>query len=900
MDNPCGRRGHYDQSMTQTVAYPEHWEADVVLRDGSTMQIRPIHPDDGEALQKFHMGQSQRSQYYRFFAPMAKLSDSDLHRFTHVDHKDRVALVMVTGDEIIGVGRYDRLVEDREYPDGDVAEVAFNVSDASQGKGLGSILLEHLAAAGRERGIRMFVADVLPANTKMLRVFTYAGYDVKQRFDDGVVSVNFTIRPTDRSMEVLAERERRAEALSMGRILAAESVLIYGSGQEGGKLAALMEQRVRESDFTGEVYTAHSPQDVAEALTGRTDPLDLAVVSAPAAEVLELLPTLGEAHTGALLVPTGGFSTVPGEEGVPQEELLRGVRRHGIRLVGPRSYGAVAWSEKGALPTILTLEPPVTARDGVGLFCQSSHAARMLLDGAQYRRLPVSTVLAAGHRADVSGNDTMQFWAQMGDPKVACIHLETIGNPRKFSRVARHLAQNRPVIATIAGSTGQVRPPGHPVRVTRTPRRALEELMSQAGVLLADSVRQQLDWATVFTTQPLPEGPRVAVITNSGTHLAVLQELLEGAGLQPADHATALNPAAGPSEYNEALEGLASTSDWDAALITYDPYLEDESGAIGSLVAGFAARSQRTVLAQIHDLAGLRPELTSGGTQVPAFLSGADAIRALGAMYTYAQRRDQESSPRVDPAGINRRGADEFLNGLLADVGADQTHELTPEQARELLGYYGLDVLPASTVRTPEEAVAAADRIGWPVALKTSDSVLRHRSDLGGVRLDLGSETELRQAWQAMAKHVENLGRGDIVTFEIQAMAPTGVAGVLVAQEDPLYGPIMSFGISGVAIELLEDVSYRVPPLTERDAFELVTSVRAAPRLFGHGDLPRLDVEGLVDVVARLSLLKEELAGVLKVELNPVLVGRDSATIISAEVWITQPARGDIARRVLP
>lgn len=894
------RPGHYDQVMSETVAYPKHWEADVVLRDGSTMRIRPIHPEDAEALQKFHMGQSQRSQYYRFFAPMARLSQSDLHRFTHVDHKDRVALVMVAGGEIIGVGRYDRLLEDDRYPDGDVAEVAFNVSDASQGKGLGSILLEHLAAAGRERGIRMFVADVLPANTKMLRVFTYAGYDVEQRFDDGVVSVHFTIRPTDRSMEVLAERERRAEALSMGRILSAQSVLIYGSGEEGGKLAGVMERRVRQSDFAGEVQIAHSPQEVAEALGPRCEPLDLAVVSAPATEVLELIPTLGRARTGALLVPTGGFSTVPGEEGVPQEELLRAVRREGIRLVGPRSYGAVAWSEKGALPAILTLEPPVTSPDGVGVFCQSSHAARMLLDGAQSRQLPVSTVLAAGHRADVSGNDTMQFWAEAGDPKVACIHLETIGNPRKFSRVARHLARNRPVIATIAGNTGQVRPPGHPVRVTRTPRRALEELMSQAGVLLADSVRQQLDWATAFISQPLPTGNRIAIVTNSGTHLAVLQELLEGAGLRAARHLAALNPAAGADEYAEALARLAAEQDWDAALITYDPYLEDESEAIGTLVAEFAARSERTVVAQIHDLAGLRPELLAADTQVPAFLSGADAIKTLGVMHSYGQRSDEEPSPRVDPPGIHRRGADELLNALLTDISTDRTHKLAPEQARELLGHYGLEVLPASTVSTPAEAVAAADRIGWPVALKASDSVLRHRSDLGGVRLDLGSEAELRQAWQAMSKHVEHLGRGDIVTFEVQAMAPTGVAGVLVAQEDPLYGPIMSFGISGVAIELLEDVSYRVPPLTEEDALELVTSVRASPRLFGHGGLPRLDVEGLVDVVARLSVLKEELAGVLKVELNPVLVGRTSVTILSAEVWISQPARGDIARRVLP
>ncbi len=426
------------------------------------------------------MGQSERSQYFRFFAPMARLSETDLHRFTNVDHKDRIALVMVSGDDIIAVGRYDRLVDDAQYPDGDVAEVAFNVADEFQGRGLGSILLEHLAAAGRERGIRRFVADMLPANTRMLRVFSDAGYDVKQRFDDGVVTASFTIRPTDKSMKVLAERERRAEALSMKRILGATSVLIYSTGSEGQALARVIEKRVKESSFEGDVFIASSPQTLEEAFVGHQEPLDLAVVAAPAQEALELIPRLGKLGTGAVLIPTGGFSTTDGESGVPQSKLLQAVRANGIRLVGPRSYGVLARGKKGPLPALLTPESPVTASDGIGIFCQSAHAARALLAGAKQLNLPVSTVLAAGHRADVSGNDTMQFWGHDEDTRVACVHLESIGNPRKFSRVARHLAGQHPVIATIAGSSGQVRPPGHPVRETHTPRRALEELMNQA------------------------------------------------------------------------------------------------------------------------------------------------------------------------------------------------------------------------------------------------------------------------------------------------------------------------------------------------------------------------------------------------------------------------------------
>ena len=864
------------------------------------MRIRPIHPSDAPSLQSFHMAQSERSQYFRFFAPMARLSDADLHRFTNVDYTDRVALVLVSGDEIAAVGRYDRLVGDRDYPDGDVAEVAFNVSDQSQGRGLGSVLLEHLAAAGRERGIRRFVADVLPSNTRMLRVFSDAGYDVKQRFDDGVVTVNFTIRPTDKSMKVLAERERRAEALSMGRILAATSVLFYGAGSEGSALARAVRAQVEESAFHGEVLEADSPAALTAGLEGREGPLDLAVVGAPAAEVLEIIPALGEASLGALLILTGGFSTTAGEEGVPQSELLRAVRQSGIRLVGPRSYGVLARGDHGPLPALLAPETPITAEDGIGIFCQSSTAARALLAGAKERRLPLSTALVAGHRADVSGNDTMQFWAGDERTRVACVHLESIGNPRKFSRVARHLARDRPVIAAIAGRSGQVRAPGHPVRETNTPRRALEELMNQAGVLRARSVPQQLDWAMAFSSQPLPAGDRVAVLANSGTYNVVLQELITATGADPVGGIPALNPVAGVAEYEKALTDLAARRDWDAAVLTYGPYLGDAGEEIARLVAAFARDTGRTVVAHIHGLTGVTEALTDGEVRVPAFASGEDAIDALAAMRSYASRRDTEPSPRVDPPGIDRRSADALIAEELSRLPVGERRLLTPTAAKGLLACYGLDVLPATTVASVQEAVVAAEETGWPVALKTADAVLRHRADLGGVRLDLGSAEELRVAYEAMASRISGLGRSAQEKFEVQAMAPTGAACVLVAEEDPLYGPIVSFGLGGDAIELLEDVSYRVPPLTEADAVDLITSVKAAPRLLGHRDLPPLFVEGLIDVVARLSVLKEELAPIARVELNPVLVAETTVAIISADVVLAHPARGDIARRVLP
>ena len=880
---------------TLTRAYPQHWEADVVLRDGSTMHIRPIRPEDADALQRFHVAQSPESTYFRFFAPMARLADRDLIRFTHVDHHDRVALVLVSGEEIVAVGRFDRI-------DARDAEVAFNVADFAQGRGLGSVLLEHLAAAGHELGVRRFVADVLPNNTRMIRVFSDAGYDVSQHWDDGILSVSFTIRPTDRSLAVLHERERRAEALSMRALLGADSVLVVGSGAEGEGLATHVLHNIAASPFTGPVHSVTGPGGPAQVtgpagLAQVTGPVDLAVVAAPAAEVLDLLPQLSVLGVHGVVLLTGGFTTTAQEGKVSQGTLVRTMRENGLRLVGPRSYGVLASGTSGQLNASLTRQP--VHEGDIGVFCQSAAAARSLMAEVHARGLGLSSFLSAGHRVDVSGNDTMQFWTTEERTRVACVNLESIGNPRKFSRVARHLSESRPVIARIVGSTGQLRPPGHPVRPTRAPRRALDELMRQAGVLQVDSIAEQLDVATLLSEQPLPAGDRVLVLTNSGTQGAVLTELLRARGLRTAGDPIALSPVAGAGEYAAACTGAVERDDWAAAIVCYGPFLDDQTDAIAAEVARLAHASGRTTLAQLLGLHGLVPQLRHGATWVPAFATMEGAVAALDAAHRYATWRAGDRGEPVDPDGIDRRRAKDLVLSELAGIPPGTTHRLSRERTAELLATHGLSVWDATTVIDLDHALEAAERIGWPVALKTTDEILRHRADLGGVRLELSSAEELVDAHAQMVALLRGMGRHD-VTFDVQAMAPTGAACVLRAVEDELYGPIVSFGLAGDAVELLGDVSFRVPPLTTVDVAQLVRSVKASPRLLGHRDLPVLDVAGLEDVIARVSVLKEELAEVASIVLNPVLVGQDAVAVLSATVDVAHPARGDAARRVLP
>ena len=430
--------------MVAQGLYPEYWEADVVLRDGSTGHLRPISPDDADAVQAFHMRQSQNSIYLRFFTYKSSLSEKELKRFTEVDHVGRVAFVVTRGQDIVGIGRYDRL----DNPD--EAEVAFNVSDAYQGRGLGSILLEHLAAAARENGIRRFTAEVLPENRKMITVFAEAGYEVDRRFDDGVVELNFNIDPTERSRAVMEAREHRAEARSMQTLLAPSSVAVIGASRSWGSVGYSLLEHIVDGGFTGPVAGVNpeafelNGMVAYGSIAGVPGPVDLAVIAVPYDQVLDVVEECGRAGVKGLLVATAGFADDDGEGLSRQRALVHCARSYGMRVVGPASLGIINTDPAVRLNASMAPELPIPG--GLGLFSQSAAIGVMLHAAAARRSLGLSSALSAGNRADVSGNDAMQYWEDDPRTRAVALYLESIGNPRKFSRIARRLSRMKPVI----------------------------------------------------------------------------------------------------------------------------------------------------------------------------------------------------------------------------------------------------------------------------------------------------------------------------------------------------------------------------------------------------------------------------------------------------------------------
>ncbi len=915
--------------------YPVAWEADVVLRDGTTMHVRPLRPDDADAIQRFQEAQSERSAYFRFFAPVRRLTDRELNRLTHLDQRDRVALVAVRPgvddagtprDDVLGVARYDKVAPAE-------AEVAFNIADAMQGKGLGSVLLEHVAAAARERGVRRFTADVLPQNSSMLAVFRDAGYAVSQHLDDGVVSVAFDLDPTERSREVMADREHRAEARSMEALLSARRVLLVGPGPAGPGGATPehhLAQRVVDA-------AAADPGDTLLTVLGAPGPVpdapglavaeswddalevdddgeqggghdgehgvDLALLSVPPPDAVDAVRRLAGRGVRGVVVLAAGYAETGPDGLARQRELVRAAHAGGMRVVGPASFGLLTTTPGAQLHASLAERPP---RAGVvGMFCQSAPAAVTLTRTLERRGLGVSALVSAGHRADVSGNDLMQYWQDDPRTAVVCLYLESIGNPRKFSRIARRLAGVKPVVVVVAGQSGQVVPPGHAVRATRAPRRLLDEMLRQSGVIRAENTHQLMDVAQVLAHQPLPAGGRVGILASSAALAALVAEAAAAAGLVVAASSDFLPPDATDEQIAQVTDALYAPGACDVVVVVDVPVVVPRTGAVARAVAEAAARTGRTTVASMLGLSGLPDELAATGpdgtpVRIPAFSTPEDAVTALGKVVTYARWRTEDRGTHVRPEGTDARRARKLVEGWLAADGGDG-RVLTQDQTAELLDCYGVRLWRSRTVRTAEEAVAAADALGWPVALKTASTALRHRTDLGGVRLDIADAAELRADVERMRQvALEVLGE-DEPAMEVQPMAPVGVPCVIRSGEDPLFGPKVSFGLAGDATDLLDDVAYGIPPLTDVDVAAMVRTVRAAPRLFGYGGAPEADIDALEDVLARVSVLADDLPELASLELYPVVAGSVGVSVLHAVVRLRSAAqRADAPRRALP
>jgi acyl-CoA synthetase (NDP forming)/GNAT superfamily N-acetyltransferase len=931
------------QTSSDRHEYPAHWEADVVLRDGGTARIRPITADDAERLVSFYEQVSDESKYYRFFAPYPRLSAKDVHRFTHHDFVDRVGLAATVGGEFIATVRYDRIGSDgmAASAPADEAEVAFLVQDAHQGRGVASALLEHIAAVARERGIRRFAAEVLPANTKMIKVFTDAGYQQKRSFEDGVVRLEFGLEPTDRSLAVQRAREQRAEARSVQRLLAPGSVAVIGAGRTPGGVGRSVLDNLRSGGYTGLLYAVNGalPEGQKElagvpahrSVRDIAEPVDLAVVAVPAEHVPEVVAECGEHGVQGLVVVSAGYAESGPDGRERQRELVRQARSYGMRIIGPNTFGIINTSPQVRLNASLAPEMPRPGR--IGLFAQSGAIGIALLSRLHRRgggvtgSTGVSTFVSSGNRADVSGNDVLQYWYEDADTDVALMYLETIGNPRKFNRLARRTATAKPLVV-VQGARHGGAPQGHAVRATRLPHATVSALLRQAGVIRVDTITELVDAGLLLARQPLPAGPRVAILGNSESLGLLTYDACLTEGLRPLPPLD-LTTEATAEDFHRALAAVLADDTCDAVVVTAIPAVGERSPRdveLAEALRSAAATAPAKPVLVVHvELGGIAEALsaavsTSPQAQrgdlprpaepppaavqapeearlIPAYPAAERAVRALAEAVNYGQWRRDAADPGKVPEyeDIDEKGAAGLIDGLLT---RGQGLTLGSDETCDLLARYGIHVRRALPAPAPEAAAEAARALGYPVALKATAPHLRHRADLGGVRLDLADEEQLRRAY---AELTELFGPPQELRPVVQAMAPRGVDTVVQAVIDPAAGPVLSFGLAGAASQLLGDTAHRLIPVTDRDAASLVRSIRTAPLLFGWRGSAPVDTPALEELLLRVSRLVDDHPEVVAVTLEPVVVAPHGLSVLGATVRLAPPpARDDLGPRTLP
>ncbi|TNC28948.1 bifunctional acetate--CoA ligase family protein/GNAT family N-acetyltransferase [Amycolatopsis alkalitolerans] len=900
-----GAAGHDGQARREPAThgprdpydYPRKWEADVVLSDGGVVHLRPIVPSDADRLVTFHGKLSERTRYLRYFGAYPRIPPRDLERFTVVDHHDRVAFIALLGDDIVAVGRYERL------GDGPSAEVAFVVDDAHQGRGLGSILLEHLAAAASESGLRRFVAEVLAENSAMVRVFRDAGYQVSRAIEEGVLHLEFDIESTEESLAVARAREQAAEARSVHNLLHPHSVAVIGASTDPTKVGYAVLSNLLAADFAGTVYPVNPEHRSVRGVRAYKsvleipDPVDLAVVAVPADQVESVLDGALAKGVKTLLIVTAGFAEA-GPHGLHAELRLVGeARAHGMRVVGPNALGVL--NTDPAVRLNATLAPRLPARGRAGFFCQSGALGTAILADAEARGLGLSTFVSAGNRADVSGNDLLQYWETDPATDLVLLYLESFGNPRKFARLARRLGRSKPIVAVKSGRHA-VRPQ-LAATSAEVDEASVQALFEQAGVVRVETLAQLFDTALVFAHQPLPAGSRVGIVGNSSAIGLLAADTARAQGLRLAFEPVDVGPQAGPDEFAAAVREALTSPDTDALVVVFVPPVATPgtayARALREIVRGLDQR--KPIVSTFLAAEGVPAELAVGGEggapgpgSIPSFSSPERAVNALAKVIRYAAWRQRPQGNLVRPSGVHAEAAQQIVRELLAD--GEKNIVLTDSDVVRLLGCYGIDVVRYRVAASAGAAVAAAEEIGYPVVVKAVDERLRGRPDLAGVRLDLGSSEAVRRGYDDL-RQVSNEDE-----VYVQKMAPKGISCFIGLQDDPSFGTLVSFGLSGLVSTLLGDRAYRAVPLTDVDAATLVREPKSAPLLTGYrGDEPA-DLAALQDMVLRVAALAEDNPEVRALSLDPVMASPEGAFVANARIVLgPPPARPDTGPRRL-
>lgn len=827
------------------------WSADVVLSDGATVHVRATSPADTEAIIAFHARQSSQSTYRRYFSHHRTLSSADIGRFTTPDFVKSGVLAAIDGATLIGLAGWYR------WPDRADADVAFQVDDAHQGRGLATVLLEHLAASAKAAGIDRFSAETLSDNRSMLTVFSRAGWPVQRRFESGVIELSWELDDIAAYRDSVEAREQRADSRSMARFLLPRSIAIIGASDQPDSVGRAITESILGSSFAGPIHLVNpartqiagrSTVPTIDDVEGQVDLAFLAVPDDALATVIQQCAT--RRVRGAVIL------SAPSQ---PMDDLVTYARSFGLRLIGPASMGLVSTSPQSNLQASLSSLRP--RRGNVALSLQSGPLGAALLQQAANLQLGLSWFVSLGERTDVSGNDLLQFWQDDAETRVIALYTERFGNPRKFARIARRVARTRPIIAVESDDEG-----------------IGDALYLQAGVIRVPTVAELLDTARVFASLPLPAGPCVAIVSNATSPDRLTRKALISAGLQPSDSSTTLAWDADHDAITAAIRAALADESVDAVLVIHTPPVPRAAAVLGPVIQSAAADAVKPVVAVI--LGGAQGPVAEGAT-VPGFAFPEPAAKALGRLWSYAKWRAAEVATATDVV------PNPSVELALQHV-SPQSGWLDAAAAAAVLSAAGIDVPPRVEVTTAAQAAEVAARIGYPVAVKRLGSRPLGRSIEAGVALDLTDRAGVTSAFIRIA-HMH--GDGAIV---VQPMQSAGFEVRLEISQHLALGPMLSVGPGGQAGGILGRHPQRLLPLSSSAIDDLLAESRLA-ELFGAHNVDPAPLADLMAIVGNLGSHHDQIASII---LDPVLVSARSCSVADAAIEL-QPHRVDAALRQL-
>ncbi len=868
-----------------------------VLRDGSVVLLRLAGPADHAVLARFFHGLSLESLRRRFFGlaePSDKILDSFCISSDPAESATLLALREIDGElRPIAVGSYFKT-------SASTAEVAFAVDDRFQGKGLGTVLLERLAGFAVAHGLKRFEAMTMSDNAAMLDVFHESGFEIHSKADHGCINVQLSLDATSRATAAAERRDAVATAASLRPLFEPASVAVVGASRKEGSIGRRVLHALVAGGFKGPIYAVNPQADEIDGLrcfhsmaeTPRG--VDLVVVAVPSRLVLQVVDECAAAGARSLVVITAGFAE-SGEDGrVLQQRLVDKVRGHGLRMVGPNCMGLLNTNPDINLNA--SFSPIVPPPGRVAFSSQSGALGMAILNLARERAVGLSTFVSVGNKADVSGNDLLQYWEADPHTSVILLYLESFGNPRRFARLARRIGRTKPIVVVKAGRTGAgSRAAGSHTAALAASDAAVDAIFHQSGVVRADTIDEMFDIAACLEAQPLPAGRRVAIVTNAGGPGILAVDACEAAGLRVAPfgeqtrarfaeflptEASVGNPvdmiaSAGPVEYRHAVEAALTAEETDALIVIYTPVDPLTSGETlhaicDGIVAGRAAGGAgKPILSCVMAGTGRPQPLAAGSEHIPAFVFPENAARALARVATYADWRRQTPGLLWSFEDIRADDARDACSKAVRDSGDGW---LTQNEIRAVLGAYGLPMAAGTIARTADEAAALAHVIGFPVVAKLASTSVQHKTEAGAVRLNLTSDSLVRRAFSDIMAAARKLAPADEIDgVLIQSMIEGGVETMIGVSDDPSFGPLVAFGLGGIHVEVLKDVGFRVAPLTDRDAGELLHGIRGLPLLQGYRGHPPADIDALRELLLRVSQLAVDVPDIEELDLNPVI-----------------------------